>query len=207
MLDRPPVRARLLLRQESDLAEERSNSKTLEKRIGSLSRELQAFIKRRERLEDDVEALERAESKLTRELGRARTSLAETKRALMTANQRGTRLESENRSLNTAIARLRAEKANLSRISYFVLQNNGDRLFLEWAVVVERLPSGELRVNKHSYVENNNGWYINRGGTHDLGRGVFALAYVEDPNGNGWQSSYRWNTSGARTTLVVSPDW
>ena len=115
-------------------------------------------------------------------------------------------------------AKLAAQEQELTRLREVVarstgncalrLLNRGSKVFLEWAVVLERTADGKFKQRDYSWTKDNDGWFIEPGGTFDLGQGSVVVLEVEKP-GESARQVHWWftRTPGDCGEMVIDTRW
>jgi len=115
-------------------------------------------------------------------------------------------------------AKLKAQEEELVRLREVVSRatgncklqiiNRGDKVFLEWALVLERKPDGKFKKRDYSWTKDNDGWFIEPGNTFDLGQGSVVVLELEKP-GAATRQVHWWfsRTPGDCRELVIDTRW
>lgn len=85
--------------------------------------------------------------------------------------------------------------ADFSRNHRLSIKNVGPRFFLEWAWVISILPDGNMSIRHFSFTKEDDGTWIDRNATYDLGDGVFAFIRGETDKSDGWKVQLLWPAS------------
>jgi hypothetical protein len=88
------------------------------------------------------------------------------------------------------------------------VRNRGDAVFMEWAVVFGISAGGRIeKIRDFSFVQENDGFRIETGGTFDLGSGMMAMAGFEKPGEAGAHFTQWWASGTDCDDMVVDHDW